>query len=341
MPDVQELSAGDMDVVERMKSLPDDVLFGDEEKDPKAGQVRSDEPEAPNEIRDEPEASEEEAAQGDKGKSEEQGEASFDVDQEFVISDPEGGEGRTVKLSELLAIEQEYTAFKDEKAAVIERVQTEARGQAGQFLTAQREAMTQVGHQLQAVLQLIQPPPPPNLEMLSPSSVNYNPEQYLLQKAQHDQIMATFGQVRGHAQQLAQRAEQIAQAQKSEQEEREMATLQKAWPEFAKPEFLEQAVNEACKFYGLTPQQLDEGFNFGWQGLMLRDALAYRKMKAGGGDVKAKVVAKAANAKVTASNAGQRTLSTEQSSYMNARKALKSNGKDMAAAARGFARFLD
>jgi hypothetical protein len=70
--------------------------------------------------------------------------------------------------------------------------------------------------------------------------------------------------------------------------------------------------------------------------------LAYRKLQAAqGGDIKDKVVAKAAAKVAPAASQSKRTLSREDAQHMQARKALKeSGGKDLRAAARGFMKFV-
>lgn len=339
MPDVQELSAGDMDVVERMKNLPDDVLFGEEQPDTKAGQERTDDPEAPDEIRDEPPAEEVEAKD-----AKQQEPAEEEADPEFEIPDAEGGEPRKVKLSELLEAEREVSAFKEEKAAILTRVQTEATTQAQGMVQQTRAAMTEVGHQLKAVLQVMQPPRPPPVEWLNPQSQSYNPDQYHLARAQFEQNAQLYNFVQQASQGIARN--QVALDE--QRDEREFKALAPHWPEFTDPvkgQATQHAFLEGMhKAYGFTFEELDSVMVDHRQALVARDALKWReheaKAKAAKTSLKEKVVATAKPAKQAPNNANAKTLTTEQSNYMNARKALKANGKDMGAAAKGMLRFL-
>lgn len=342
MPDIQELSDGDMSVVERMKGLPDSVLFGDGvEEDTKAGQGRGDDPEAPDEIRDGPEA----ADDADDGQAENEQEAAAQApeDQEFEIPDPDGGEPRKVTLSELLDAEREYTAFKEERASILSRVQHEATQEAQGMVQQTREAMTNISHHLRAVLQHIQPPQPPPLDMLQPQSQRYDPDGYHLARAQFEAAMERYNFIGQAAKDIATRQAGLDAAR----DEREFKALTPHWPEFTDPvkgqavqtEFM-AAMN---KHYGYSPEELDRSLTDHRNALVARDALKWRehaaKQATAKTTLKEKVVAKAP-AKTGATQAASRTLTTDQSSYMNARKALKANGKDMQAAARGFMRFL-
>jgi hypothetical protein len=342
MPDVQELSDNDMSVAQRMATLPDSVLFGDADEDIKAGQERTDDPEAPNEIRDEP-AAEEEPAETEEVKTKE-ADAEGETDPEFEIPDPDGGEARKVKLSELLEAEREFTAFKDEKAAILTRVQTEASNEAQGMVQQTRQAMGQIGYQLQAVLQHIQPPQPPPVDMLDPQSPRYNPDSYHLARAQFEQRAASYQQVQGTAQWI----EQQQQALNAQRDDREFAKLAPHWPEFTDqakgPMVQQEFMSGMNKHYGFTFAELDSVMVDHRQALVARDALKWReheaKAKTAKTTLKEKVVQTAKPAKQGATQSSGKKLTTDQSNYMNARKALKANGKDMNAAAKGFLRFL-
>lgn len=339
MPDVQELSDGDMDVVERMKSLPDSVLFGEETEDTKAGQERSDDPDAPDEIRDGPEALESEAAA--EQEAGEQGEAA--ADPEFDIPDPEGGEARKVKLSELLGAERELTAFKAEKAQIFQRAEQEADQLRAQRMGQMEQASQQMAMQIHAALQMIAAPVPPDIELRNPASAKYDPDRYETERYHFEQRQKQYGQAQHLAQHFATQAQQMAAARTEERESRELERLNRVWPEFAKGETLNAFVADMGKHYGYSQQELDESLNDHRNVLVARDALKWReheaKQKSAKLTVKDKVAAKAP-AKVAPNAGATRTLTSEQSAYMNNRKALKANGKDMNAAAKAMMRFL-
>lgn len=342
MPDVQELSDNDMDVVERMKGLPDSVLFGEEVEDVKAGQERSDDPDAPDEIRDGAEASEQEAVAETEAKDKE-GATTEDADPEFEVENPDGGEPERVKLSELLDAKRELTAFKAEKDAIFQREETRAREFITQRVTQVEQWSSQVAAQLNAAMQLVQAPRPPSIELRNPASPQYDPDRYETERYHYEQRKAQYDEAQGLAQRLTQQAEQLASARQEERESAELVKLNRVWPAFGKPEVMNTFVSEMGKAYGFSPKELDDVLVDHRQALVAKDALKWREHEAkqttAKTTLKEKVVA-AKPAKTGATQKSPTTLTTEQSQYMNARKALKANPKDMSAAAKGFMSFL-
>jgi hypothetical protein len=348
MPDIQELADGDMAVAQKIAGLPDHILFGEGQDDDKAGRERSDDPEAPNEIQDGPETAK---AGDDQGEGEQEATAETPDDQEFEIPDPDGGEAQKVTLSELVEAHREFTAFNQEKAAILTRVQAEATQEAQGMVQQTRQSMTQIGHHLQAVLQHIQPPQPPvppSMDVVNPNSMNYDPDagaRYAIQKAHYDQAIGRFQFINQAAQGIAQQQREFD----AQRDEREFKALAPHWPEFTDPvkgQAVQQTFVEGMnQHYKFSPQELDAVLVDHRQALVARDALKWREHVAKEGKAKAtlkdKVVAKAP-AKVASSGSQRgKSLTTEQSNHMNARKALiGSGGKDMNAAAKGMLRFL-
>lgn len=347
MPDVQELSDNDMSVAQRMATLPDSVLFGEETEDKKAGQERSDDPEAPDEIRDEAPV-EEPDAEADAAKR--AADTSDDeADPEFEIPDANGGEPRKLKLSELVEAEREFSAFKTEKAQILTRVQTEAVQHAQGMIEQTRQAMTQVGYQLQAVQKVIQPPQPPmppSPDVTNQYSPNYDPDavgRFMMARANWEQQMGLYNMVQDASKGIERQQQQFEE----QRDERELRALAPHWPEFTDPvkgqTVQTEFVSGMHKHYGLSPQETDAALTDHRYALVARDALKWREHQASQTAAKTTLKEKVAAAKPAARGPTQgqgKTLSTEQSNYMNARKALKSNGKDMGAAAKGMLRFL-
>lgn len=347
MPDVQELSDNDMSVAQRMAQLPDSVLFGEETEDKKAGQERSDDPEAPDEIRDEAPTDEVEA----EAETAEKGAASHgdEADPEFEIPDANGGEPRKLKLSELVEAEREYSAFKEEKAQILTRVQTEAMQHAQGMIEQTRQTMTQVGYQLQAVQKVIQPPQPPvppSPDVTNQYSPNYDPDavgRFMMARANWEQQMGLYNMVQQSAQGIAQQQQQFEE----QRDEREFHRLAPHWPEFTDPVKGQTVQTEFVagmhKHYGLSPQETDAALTDHRYALVARDALKWREHQASQTAAKTSLKEKVVAARPAARGQTQgqgKTLTSEQSAYMNARKQLKANGKDMSAAAKGMLRFL-
>lgn len=344
MPDIQELSDNDMSIAQRMAAtLSDEVLFGEETEDKKAGQQREDDTRAPDEIQDGPEASQEDA----KAKTEaDEQKAAEDADPEFEIPDPNGGEAHKHKLSELVEAHRELTAFNEEKTAIISRIQDEAIEQAQGYVQQTQARVQDISTHLEAVLQHIRPPQKPNAElMLNPNSPQYDPDGYHRAVAAYDGAMTNFNFVREAAAGLKQKQDDL----KSAREDQELRKLRVFWPEFvdaAKAGETQRSFAQAMnKEYGFTGEELDAALQNHRYILAARDALKWREHQASQSKAKAtikeKVVAKIP-AKTAATEAGKRTLTTEQSQHMNARKALlASGGKDINAASRGMMRFLD
>lgn len=336
MPDT-ELSGSDADVAERMSQLPDDVL-GIESGE--ATQVD----EQVNEVEEPSDVTEEAAAQEGENEDEKGDESELKAaeDPEFEIVDPTDPENKqSLKLSELVQSHREYTAFKDQKDSILQGEQAKARDFTHQRMQQVEGWSQQVVTQLQAAMQMVQPPRPPDISMRDPRSPNYDPDRYEMARFQYEQGMQSYNQAQGLAQHLAQQAQTLAEQRQAEIESVELEKLtSKVWPEFAKPETQQAVMADVQKFYGISPDELDAGFNRAWQGAMLRDALAFRKSKAAGGELQAKVKAKAP-AKAVAAEGAKRNLSKDQAQHMQARKAMKeSGGKDMNAAARAFLKYV-
>lgn len=234
---------------------------------------------------------EEKPAQTAKGKDEEQPAPEED---EIEIPGEEGQEPTRVKVADVLRKAQEFDRIESQKTEIVERVQREAVEIATQRLSSIEQAGRQTAYMVQAALQMLQAPQPPNADlMLNPASPQYDPDGYHRQFAQYQRASQQFQTAQGLGQQLMQQA-QTAEAQARDvREGRELESLKRAWPEFAQEATLNKFVDDMGKAYGFSPQELDDVLVDHRQALVARDALAFRAMKAQSGDVKAKVEAKA------------------------------------------------
>lgn len=334
MPDT-ELSGSDADVAERMSQLPDDVLGLDE--------IEERQPVSADDVTEPSDVSEEAAAQEEEGETDEkEAKAQTETeDPEFEIVDPTNPDAKqSVKLSELVQSHREYTAFQEQRTQILQREETRAREFSHQRMGEVEQWSQQVATQLQAALQLVQAPRPPDISMRDPRSQNYDPDRYEIERYNYERAMQQYQTAQGHVQQLTQQAQALAARRQADVEAVEADRLTKAWPEFYKPETIESFVKDMQKHYGLSYEELDAMLTDHRQVLAARDALAWRKSKAAGGELQARVVAKAP-AKQAAPQGQKRQLSRDQAQHMQARKQMKeSGGKDMAAAARAFEKFV-
>lgn len=213
--------------------------------------------------------------------------------EDFVEIPPEeeGGEPTRVALKDVLEGYRQFQALGAERTRAVETAQAEVYEQARSMLTAQKQGMEHVGRHLQAVLQLIKPPPPPDPnELRNPNSPLYgNTEEFLFRQAQHGQVMRQFEQIKEQARALMEGAEAADTQMREMTEERELRRLEPHWPQFKDDGVRKQFVSDMAKHYGYSEAELDASLNDYRNALVARDALAYRAMKAQSKDVKAKV----------------------------------------------------
>lgn len=252
----------------------------------------------PHDLDNEGEAEEqEEGEQKPEAKAKDEKQEAAETDEEdYVEIAPakEGDEPTKLKVSELVASHTAYQQLKGQQTQILERVEREATEQATQGYRQIEQYAQQTGVMIQATLQLLQPPLPPNADqMLNPASQQYDPDGYHRQYAHYTRAMGQFQQAQTLGQHLLQQA-QGAQARATElRETQELQRLQRVWPEFGQQDTVDKFISEMGKAYGYTPDELDASMTDHRNALVARDALAYRAMKAKGGDVKKQVEAKA------------------------------------------------
>lgn len=251
---------------------------------------------------EEPEADETEAKDAKDAKEAKAETEEEPADDEVEIP-VENGEPIKRKLSEVVADAQAYAAFKGQEAQAIERVQREYVQAAQQEYQQVRQFSLETGALIQASMQLLQEPRPPNAEaMLNPASPQYDPDAYHRQFAGYQNAKGQYDRARQLGGELLQRA-QMAQARA--EEERDLAAIGQlerkgGWhAEFAKDDpknpngVRAKFASEMKAAYGYSWEELDAVLTDPRNLDVARDALAYRAMKASSGDVKAKVEAKA------------------------------------------------
>lgn len=237
--------------------------------------------EAPNEV----------DPRGDEHKQAKAEEAPPDED-EIEIPGEEGQEPTRLKVADLVRSHREYEAFKGQRAEIIERVTHEVTQRSQEQFQAVQRYSQEAAYAIQAAVQLLRPPQPPNPDLLNRMSQNYDPDSYHMQFAQYQQASQQFQQAQGLGQQLLQQAQA---AQNYAQEQREAVELEKLlvqWPEFRQPETINQFVNDMGKLYGFSAEELDAVLVDHRQVQVARDAMAFRQMKAKSVETKQKVEAK-------------------------------------------------
>lgn len=265
-PDAQDLEARDPNKLDPPQNLDEDdepVVEGeDKQPEPKAREA-------------EPEAKEPE--------------------EDYIeLPGEDGAEPTRLKVADVVADYQAFQQFKGQQQQAIERVEQEALTKATAQYRNIEQVSQQAGLMIQATLQLLQRPAPPNADaMLNPNSPQYDPDGYHRAFAAWQRGDQTFLQAQKLGEDLLKQAEAAKTQAQEARESRELERLNRAWPEFAAPETFNKFIADMGKAYGFSPQELDDVLVDHRQALVARDALAYRAMKAQSGDVKAKVEAKA------------------------------------------------
>lgn len=213
-----------------------------------------------------------------------------DADDYLEIEGEDGAEPTKLKVSEVYEGYKQFKAIEAQKTEIVERVQREAVQEATRRLSEIEAAGKQTGYMMQAALQLLRPPSPPDPR---DQKYEYDQRQYQIDMYNYQQGMAQHQQAQELSKQLLTQAQHAAARAQDERETVELHKLNRAWPEFGQRETMEKFVSDMGKAYGFSAQELDEVMTDHRQALVARDALAYRAMKAQSGDVKAKVEARA------------------------------------------------
>jgi hypothetical protein len=213
-----------------------------------------------------------------------------DEDDYLEIDGEDGAEPTKLKVSLVYEGYKQFKAIEAQKTDVVERVQREAVQEATRRLGEIETVGKQAGYMVQAALQLLRPPTPPDPR---DQKYEYDQRQYQIDMFNYQQGMTQHQQAQDLGQKLLAQAQQAAMRAQDERDTVELHKLNRAWPEFGERETMEKFVSDMSKAYGFTPQELDEVLVDHRQAIVARDALAYRAMKAQSGDVKAKVEAKA------------------------------------------------
>jgi hypothetical protein len=238
----------------------------------------------------------------DEGETEEQGQAEDESDDE-----PESDQGRfvakngkvklddgsVVTVAELVdgrLLRSDYTRKTMEHSEAVKAF--EARSSA---IAQQEQELQQRTEFVTSLLQQIVPPPP-NPELADPRSPNYNPQQYMAQRAQHDYWAGHLGQVEAQQQQAMQAKQAEMQKSSAEKARAEWGKLVERIPDLKEQAKADQFAKDLIRVgqtYGFSEQELmaqlpgDHRFS-----LALRDASRWQRFQANKAKAQKKVEGK-------------------------------------------------
>ena len=325
---VQSFQSDD-EVADSIAALPDDALAFESDEDETAATPET-----------EPAEEEEQPEEETKPKSEEEEgeeESESDEDPVFEVTLP-GGETAEVPLSELAA---GYSRLQDYKAKTAE-VANEKR----EFEQVRQQELAKVQEtqgQLRQVLEFYQSMnpvgQPPAITMLDPNSADYNPERYLLEKANYDKKLGEYYQASQQLQQVREQEHRLTQEQQQAVIKAEMDKLKEVWPDFYDQSRASEVrgtfLNGLQQHYGIDPQTVSTVLDHRFY-LLAKDALAFKGVKKDAPAVSARLKTKPKVVKP-----GTRTQSKPQAKQLAEAKArLKRSGRE-ADAAEAFGQLLE
>lgn len=266
-------------------------------------EVPADQPEV--EENDESETTDDELQEGDEPESEEDDGETGDEDQAEDEDDeePETERGRYVAhngrvkladgteatVADLIAGNlkgADYTRKTQEVAE--QRRSVEAQSTEAQASKKQAEEQRQF---MTTLLQQIVPPAP-DPSLLDDRSPNFDPMRYQRAKAENEQWTAYLDRLTQDQQRAAQERQAEAQRKERERADSEWDALIAKVPEFKDDKRLNRFVSdmkEHAEHYGLKPEELRQVALDHRQALVLKDAIAWRKLQAKKPDVAKKV----------------------------------------------------
>jgi hypothetical protein len=197
-----------------------------------------------------------------------------DVAEEYFELPPEqeGGEPRRIPAKEVFEGYQERETLRQELEQA-RRVQPPPQEWDKQML-ATVQTRSQLTDYLDRLARATQPVPPDD-SLIDASSPRYDPDAYQRQlaayRSQHSRLTQINAEREAQNAALAREQNALLEARKA----REQSKLVDMWPEIKDPATQRQVVDEAARFYGITPQDFAQTYDSRMYAL-LKDALAYR-----------------------------------------------------------------
>ena len=134
----------------------------------------------------------------------------------------------------------------------------------------------------------------PSRDMLDPNSDQYNPDKFHLMNADRNRAANQRQAAVGEVEKLRARQTQEASREEAAYAQAQLVELVKAVPEWSKPEYQKQFMDDVVSLYGeagVTPELLNGITNKAFY-IMAKDAISYKKMQKGTPKAKAKLKAK-------------------------------------------------
>lgn len=246
---------------------------------------------------DELEASD--ASEEDDGETEDEGQA-----EDETAEEPDSDQGRFVAnngkvklpdgtvstVADLVAgnlRQRDYTQKTMELAEQRRSAETQSSGL--------KQLETQLAQEREFVLQLLSArmPQEPDLSLTDPKSPNFDPITYQHQKAQYEVTMRELGGLRQQMDQNAERQRSESESDRAKKSAAEFEALVEAVPVLRDQSKLASFftdVKEHGAKYGFSMQELVDGIGYDHRmAMVMRDAIAYRKLQASKPKVQAKV----------------------------------------------------
>ena len=135
-------------------------------------------------------------------------------------------------------------------------------------------------------------PPAPNPSMADPRNPDYDLVGYMAAKTQHDEWVQYLSHMEQEQQRLTQERQAKSEAAKKEVQDREWNALLEKVPEFSDQKRIDRFVTdikEHSTAYGIKPEELVALAMDHRQALVMRDAIAWRKLQASKATVAKKV----------------------------------------------------
>lgn len=289
MEDEYDLASDDAPVNDKLSLDDTDLDFEDPEMDLQEG-------EEGEEIGEEVEGEEPETDEPEAEETQEPVEAAPVADDALVTLQ----DGQKISVGDLKRnnlFQQDYSRKTEELKRQVEQYEQDYSRKTENF-QSHADAL------LQFASQIISEP--------SPQLANEDPHAYMVAKAEFDQKSAQYGRILEAAQQMKAQATQKQEAERMAQMRQQQAILKTRMPELADPVQHKAFVNDVIQFgehYGYTAADVGAIENH-VQFMVLKDAIAYRKLKSQGKETRQKVASKpkmktrARSSENRASNAG-------------------------------------
>jgi len=207
-----------------------------------------------------------------------QAQAPAEDDEDFIEipGEAEGAEPARHKLSEVLDGWQKSKQLETEIAELRKAPPRPAQYEQELLQTVQaRQNLLTVLQELEATAL----PPQPSFDMTDPNSPNFDPAAFHAMARQYQSALQQRQQVKAAREYAAKEQEEQSRILAEAQMQREMAKVEKIWPEWTKADQREQIAKEVERVFGVPASDVAAVFNAGAVQI-IKDALEFRKGRA-------------------------------------------------------------